>query len=357
MPVDPLESAIIAGLRYVNGAGPGIQRKRCGSSFRLIGPDGKPIRDRDEIGRIKSLAIPPAWTNVWICPNPYGHIQAMGRDVKGRKQYRYHTLYRKVRDETKFSRMVAFGTALPAIRLRVQQDMKLPGLPKQKVVATVVQLLECTCIRIGNVEYARENDSFGLTTMRNRHVEISRSTLRFRFRGKSGQEHEIELHDPRLARIVKQCRDIPGHELFQYLDETGARCSIDSSDVNQYLREMTGQEFSAKDFRTWEGTVHTAIALRDMGSPDSETQGKKNIVDAIKSVSNRLGNRPATCRNYYVHPAITDAYLSGTLVPAMEKAKQTPDTPEGLTNEELCVMALIENHVASQQPPAERRIA
>jgi DNA topoisomerase I len=343
LPTDPIQSAIIAGLRYVTGTGIGIVRRRVGRGFTFVDAHGRVLREKSHIQRIQSLAIPPAWTRVWICPSANGHLQAVGYDIRGRKQYRYHPLYRQVRNHTKFSRMVDFGKALPGIRKRVRADLKLPGLPREKVLATVVRLLETTCMRIGNVEYAKENDSFGLTTLHDRHAKFGNGTVRFRFRGKSGLEHEVEVHDTRLAKIVKQCQDLPGYELFQYVGDDGRPCVVDSSDVNAYLREITGQDFTAKDFRTWAGTVECALALEDIGPFKSDTQGKKNVVAAIKTAAKRLGNRPATCRNYYVHSAVLDSYMDGTLLPAMTHARHHASHAEtGLGREELCVMAVIE---------------
>src|SRR5437764_13436344 len=320
--VDPLESAQEAGLRYMCGGGRSIRRVRCGKSFRYLGADGKPLRDEKDLERIRKLVIPPAWENVWICPSPNGHLQAYGWDVKGRKQYRYHAQYRAVRDEAKFSRMIAFGAELAVIRKRVREDLAKRGLPKEKVLATVVRLLETTFIRVGNDEYAKENESFGLTTMRNRHVRIEGAKLMFRFRGKSGQEHMIELTDRKLAGVVSRCQDLPGYELFEYVNESGEVCRIDSADVNQYLRDITGQDFTAKDFRTWAGTVLAARELHAAGPARSETAARKATVTAIKSVAHQLGNRPATCRQYYVHPAILDAYTDGSLFGARERGEQ-----------------------------------
>ncbi|HZU26627.1 MAG TPA: DNA topoisomerase IB [Bryobacteraceae bacterium] len=340
LPTDPYESARVAGLRYVSGEGPGIIRKRKGEGFIYIGPDGEEVSDEETLARIRSLAIPPAWEQVWICPSKNGHVQAVGRDARGRKQYRYHPLYRAVRDATKFTRMVAFGEALPAIRRRVEQDLALPGLPKNKVLATVVRLLERTCIRVGNDEYVRENGSFGLTTLRNKHVKIEGRTLRFHFKGKSGIVHDIELSDRRLAKIVRDCQCIPGHELFHYIDEDGTAYRIHSEDVNEYLREITGQDFTAKDFRTWNGTGQAALELEALGACDCDTQAKKNIVAAIKSVAERLGNRPATCRKYYVHPAVLDAYTEGTLLDLL-RATTGGNSPEAMRREEMAVMKLL----------------
>jgi DNA topoisomerase-1 len=340
---DPFESAAEAGLRYVKGCGPCIVRISRGKSFRYAGPDGKRLRDPKELDRIRSLVIPPAWTNVWICPSPHGHLQAVGWDARGRKQYRYHPRYREVRDQAKFSRMIAFGAVLATIRRRVQQDLERPGLPKGKVLATVVRLLETSFIRVGNDEYAKENDSFGLTTMKNRHVRIAGAKLLFHFRGKSGQEHSIELTDRRLARIVKQCQDLPGYELFQYMDEKGLRCAIDSADVNQYIRDIAEQDFTAKDFRTWAGA---ALAVRELcaaGDCRNEQEGKKIIAGAVKSVARRLGNRPATCRKYYIHPAILDAYSDRSLFSVMQQGDEQHAAYAGLglRPEEYCVMVIV----------------
>jgi len=311
---DPIEAAKAAGLRYVTDTSPGIRRKRVGKHFSYIGLDGKPIRDPEELQRIKSLGIPPAWTNVWICPKKNGHIQATGRDAKGRKQYRYHPRWREVRDATKYDHIIAFGEALPLIRERTSRDLSLPGLPYEKVLATVVRLLDATLIRIGNEEYARENDSYGLTTLRSDHVDVSGSKVQFHFRGKSGKEHVIDVKDRQLAKIVKRCQELPGHELFQYYDEDGVLRTIDSSDVNDYLREITGQDFTAKDFRTWSGTVIATRTLKKEGPFETQTQGKKNVVQAIKAAAGQLGNTPAICRKCYVHPGVIDAYLNGSLL-------------------------------------------
>ncbi|HWQ55486.1 MAG TPA: hypothetical protein VN442_17495 [Bryobacteraceae bacterium] len=347
---DPLESAEAAGLRYVRDTGACIRRIRCGRSFRYLRPDGKPLRDPDELIRIRALAIPPAWTDVWICPSPYGHLQAVGWDAKGRKQYRYHPLYRRVRDEAKFGRMIAFGTVLALIRRRVRDDLELPGLPREKVLAAVVRLLETTFIRVGNDEYAKENDSFGLTTLRGRHVRISGPTVRFRFRGKSGMEHTVAFTDRRVARIVKQCQELPGYELFRYVGSDGELCRLDSADVNRYLRDITGQDFSAKDFRTWAGSILAARELSSFGPCRNEREGKKAIVAAIKRVAAELGNRPATCRKYYVHPAILEAYSNGTLHEAMRNgdAQSTAYQGLGLRPEEYSVLVLIAEYQEKQ---------
>ena len=294
-------------------AGPGIRRKRAGRGFSYTGVDGRPIHDREVLQRIRGLVIPPSWTDVWICPTRDGHIQATGRDAKGRKQYRYHTRYRAVRDETKFDRMLVFSELLPRIRDRVEHDVALPGLPREKVLATVVWLLEKTLIRVGNDEYARENRSFGLTTFRNRHVAVSGYTMRFEFRGKSGIQRSVSIVDRRIARIVQHCQTLPGQELFKYVDDDGRRQDVDSGDINQYLRAVTSHDVSAKDFRTWAATMHAATLLRDMGPANSEREAKANVVRAVDQVAERLGNTRAVCRKYYVHPIIIEGYMEGAV--------------------------------------------
>ncbi|MBA3318774.1 MAG: DNA topoisomerase IB [Gemmatimonadales bacterium] len=311
---DPVESAQSAGLRYVSDTMPGITRKRAGKGFAYVGSDGKRIADKKEIARIRSLAIPPAYSDVWICPSPQGHIQATGRDARGRKQYRYHPRWREVRDETKFGRMLDFSRVLPAIRARVDRDLSQSGLSREKVLATVVRLLECTGIRVGNDEYARANRSFGLTTLRDHHVEISGSRLRFQFRGKSGKVHDVELTDRRLARIVARCQAVPGETLFQYVDGDGARQTVDSGDVNAYLREICGQDVTAKDFRTWAGTILAVLALKELGPADTERDAKSAILKAIDQVAERLNNTRAVCRKYYVHPAVFESYQAGKML-------------------------------------------
>ena len=347
--VDPALVAQAAGLRYVSDMSPGIKRKRAGKYFSYIGLDGKPIHDAAELKRIRALAIPPAWTNVWICPKPNGHIQATGRDAKGRKQYRYHPRWRAVRDETKYHRMIAFGEALPAIRARVTQDLARPGkLSREKVLAAVILLLDATSIRVGNEEYARENRSYGLTTLRNRHVAISGSSIRFHFRGKSGKEHRVTIRNKRLARVVKDCQELPGHELFQYVDADQQPSTIESADVNAYLRQITGQDFTAKDFRTWTGTVAAAVALEQLGKPETETQAKKNINLAIETTANHLGNTKAVCRKCYVHPGIIDAYLEGTLLDTFQHYEVTEHAlekeHEGLQPDEQNVLQFLKDH-------------
>ena len=344
---DPVESARSAGLRYVHDDRPGIRRVHSGEGFRYVGPDGKAIRDRDTLARIRSLAIPPAWTDVWICPLANGHLQATGHDDRGRKQYRYHPRWRAVRDETKYDRMIAFGQALPRIRARVDQDLAQPGLPRSKVLATVLRLLETTLIRVGNEEYARENGSFGLTRLRNGHASVEGETVRFTFRGKSGIRHSIRVNDGRLARIFRRCQDLPGQELFQYLDDDGTPREIDSADVNAYLQEIAGQEFTAKDFRTWAGTVLAARALQEFESFDSEAQAKRNVVSAIESVSKRLGNTKAVCRKCYVHPDVINAYLDGSLLDTLRQRveKEIAGSLAELPPEEAAVLAFLQERL------------
>lgn len=340
---DPVQSAKDAGLRYVTDTRPGIRRIRAGKGFRYQNADGSPVRDSETLARIKSLVIPPAWKDVWICANPKGHLQATGRDARGRKQSRYHPRWREVRDETKYERMLVFGTTLPAIREQVDHDLALPDLPRRKVLATVVRLMETTHIRVGNEEYARENHSYGLTTMRNRHVNVDGSTVTFNFQGKSGIKHTVDLTDRRLARIIRRCQDIPGYELFQYEDSEG-RHSIDSADVNEYLREICNQDFTAKDFRTWAGTVLACAALREFEAFESETQAKKNVIQAIDAVAKRLGNTRSVCRKCYVHPAVLDFYFAGTMAKMMEKPTkiESNGSSPALREEEHVLMHLLQ---------------
>ena len=348
-PTDPLESAKAAGLRYVYDSRPGITRHPTRTGFRYTTPDGHSLRDKETLARIKSLAIPPAWVDVWICPLANGHLQATGRDARARKQSRYHPDWRKARDQSKYEHMLHFGSALPTIRQRVEEHLTLPGLPREKVLATIVRLLETTFIRVGNESYARENKSFGLTTLQRRHVDIKGSRLTFKFKGKSGVEHNVNLTDRRLARIVKTCRDIPGYELFEYLDDDGAPRTIDSTDVNAYLDAITdpNSHFTAKDFRTWAGTVLAAMTLRDFEPCDSATQLKKNIVEAIKSVAQQLRNTPAVCRKCYIHPAVLDAYLTGAMSTILSDLKpSTASHPHALRPEESALMHLLEQQLA-----------
>ena len=355
---DPPAAAKAAGLRYVTDSKPGIRRDKDGEGFRYLDAKGEPVEDEATLKRIKSLVIPPAWTDVWICSQANGHLQATGRDAKGRKQYRYHPKWRNVRDEVKYERMINFGKALPTIRAEVDKALKQPGLPREKMLATIVYLLEATMMRVGNEEYARTNKSFGLTTLRNRHVKVDGSDVEFKFRGKSGVYHKIHVHDRRLARIIRSTRDLPGQELFQYIDEDGETHSIDSSDVNDYLRTITGEDYTAKDFRTWSGTVLAALALQEFEKFDSETQAKKNIVRAIESVAEKLGNTPSICRKCYVHPAVLESYLEGSVVEAMrERTEQhLSEDLHTLQPEEAAVLAMLQQRLKHEQenpsPPA-----
>src|SRR5438105_2999947 len=330
---DSSEAAEEAGLQYVNYERPGYSRRAKGKNFEYLDADGKTIRDEQRLLRIKRLAIPPAWTDVWICPSPNGHVQATGRDARGRKQYRYHERWREVRDENKFDRLAQFAKALPDIRRRVARDFELPGLPRRKVLATIVRLLERTFIRIGNEEYARENKSFGLTTLKNRHVTVKGAQVRLRFRGKSGRHHEVDVADRRVAKVIAKCQDLPGQDLFQYLDEEGEVQNVTSQDVNEYLREITGEDFTAKDFRTWGGTVLAAIALSTQGNFETKKQAKSNIKTAICAVAELLGNTPAVCRKCYIHPVIVEAYLYRTRIAGLNGAAKALKQPDLRTAE------------------------
>lgn len=342
--MDPLTSAKVAHLRYVTGDAPGISRKRDGKNFFYVGPDSKRVRDRKTLDRIQSLVIPPAWESVWICPFENGHIQAVGRDARGRKQYRYHPHYREVRDSAKFDHMLAFGAALPKIRKQVNKDLSLRGLPQRKVVAAIVRLLDETCIRVGNEEYAKTNKSFGLSTLRNRHADVHGSTIHFHFTGKSHQEHDITLRDQRLAKIIEQCQDLPGQELFQYQLNSGEPVNVSSTDVNDYLQEITQEHFTAKDFRTWHGTGHMARQLLGLGPGENETEVKRNIAQAVKETAKHLGNRPAACRKYYIHPAVFSSYQEKSLFSAIENVPEELSVPEGkLSDFEVAVLKLVES--------------
>ena len=355
---DPPAAAKAAGLRYVHDDRPGIRREAVRDGFRYLDAHGEPVGDDATLKRIRSLAIPPAWTDVWICPQANGHLQATGRDARGRKQYRYHPKWREVRDEVKYERMINFGKALPQIRKEVDRALSLPGLPRDKVLATIVYLLEATMMRIGNDEYARENKSYGLTTLRNRHVKIDGSDVEFRFRGKSGVYHDVKVHDRRLARIIQRTRDLPGQDLFQYLDEDGERHTVGSSDVNDYLRAITGEDYTAKDFRTWSGTVLAALALQEFESFDSDAQAKKNVVRAIESVAEKLGNTPSVCRKCYVHPAVLDAYLDGTMLEGLRARAEESLVEElqDLQPEEAAVLAMLQRRLAQEAAHVDVRV-
>ena len=340
-------SARAAGLRYTSDRNPGIRRTRHGSTFRYHAPNGRRITAQDELARIRSLVIPPAWKDVWICPDPQGHLQATGRDARGRKQYRYHPRWRAVRDDTKYDRMIGFAQALPRIRESADRDTRATGMTREKVLATVVQLLEKTLIRVGNGEYAKQNNSFGLTTLRDGHVKVRGTRVQFTFRGKSGVSHAIDVDDRRLARIVKACRDIPGYDLFQYYDENGDRQTIGSADVNSYLKEISGEDFTSKDFRTWAGTVHAAEFLRACGPCRSQAEGKRNIVRAVEAVARRLGNTKAVSRKCYIHPTIFDAYVDGVMT-KMRTVKRGSRSPYALSECEAAVLSLL------RKPPSRQ---
>jgi DNA topoisomerase-1 len=351
-------AAKAASLRYVTDAAPGIIRRTNGSGFVYVGANGKRVRDAAQLQRIKSLVIPPAWTDVWICALADGHLQATGRDARGRKQYRYHPRWREVRDTTKYDRMASFAGVLPQIRKQVQHDLSLPGLSREKVLAAVVQLLESTSIRVGNEQYAKENGSFGLATMKNRHVDIHGGKIRFQFRGKSGVKHAIDLNDKRLAKIIKRCQDLPGYELFQYVADDGELQDVHSSDVNDYLKQIAGDDFSTKDFRTWSGTVLAAGALKALDpARSSEAELKRNIVQAIEFVAKRLGNTKAVCRKCYIHPAIIEAYRSGSLfqAPGTAAAQKRRGRRGGLKAEELAVAELLRRHAKLNESSRRRR--
>ena len=338
---DVVAAAKDAGLRYVSDTQPGIRRRRAGRGFKYSASDGGAIRDKAELDRIAKIVIPPAWTDVWICPHSRGHIQATGRDARGRKQYRYHPDWHATRDANKYDRMLAFAETLPKIRRRTKQDLRKPGLPREKVVATVINLLEKSLIRVGNDEYAKANNSYGLTTLRNKHVRVRGAMLKFEFQGKSGKRHTVDVEDKRLARIVKACQDLPGQQLFEYLDESGERRNVASNDVNAYLKELTGQDFTAKDFRTWAGTVLACDALSGLAAFESQAAAKKNVVEAIAAVAQQLGNTKAVCRKAYIHPLIIECYLAGALAAKSSQASANGKPRRGLSTREASVLALV----------------
>jgi len=344
---EPVEAARAAALRHVSDDRPGIRRRKSGRGFFYVRPDGETIRDPATLQRIRALAIPPAWTDVWICPAPDGHLQATGRDARKRKQYRYHARWREVRDETKYAKMVLFGTTLPRIRARVKEDLALAGLPRNKILAVIVQLLETTFIRVGNEEYARSNQSFGLTTLLGRHVTILGDNIRFRFQGKSGKAHEVHLNDRRLARLVSRIRDLPGQDLFQYVDEAGEPQPINSADVNEYLRVISDQDFTAKDFRTWAGTLLAALALDESPTPESKAEAKSAVVAAAEAVARRLGNTAAICRKCYIHPSILEAFQDPALLEKWMEGREKKSAEPGLSDEESALLGFLE---ACSQP-------
>ena len=339
------DAARAAGLRYVTDAERGIRRRQTANGFEYLAANGRLVTNSRKLKRINDLAIPPSWKEVWICADPNGHIQATGRDAKDRKQYRYHPRYRDVRDETKFDRMLAFSKLMPTIRNRVEKDLSLPGLPRRRVLAAMVRLLEKTLIRVGNQAYAKENKSYGLTTLRDRHVEITGSRLRFEFRGKSGVQHKVSINDLRLARLVQRCQSLPGQELFQFLDDHGGRQTVDSGDINEYLQEITGQQITAKDFRTFAGTIRAAVALRDLGPPTTEKEGKANVVKAIDEGAEHLGNTREVCRKYYVHPQVVERYLKGEVAatpPEPSTTKRTTRKSAQLRRDEEAVLEFLD---------------
>ncbi|MGO4511104.1 DNA topoisomerase IB [Bradyrhizobium sp. 2TAF36] len=342
------------GLRYVSDSAPGYTRKRTGTTFSYYDKDGKRITDATVIRRIKSIGIPPAYESVWICPSANGHIQATGIDARGRKQYRYHPKWRELRDQNKYEHIIQFAAALPTLRERIAADMKRDGLPREKVLATIVSLLEKTLIRVGNAEYAEKNKSYGLTTMRRKHVAVDRGVLRFDFTGKSGKQWKLRVEDKRIAAIVKRCAEIPGHELFKYLDDDGQPRTVYSGDVNAYIKDITGEDFSAKDFRTWAGTVLAALALAELKKYDSQAEAKRNVVAAIERVSKQLGNTPAICRKCYVHPEVLNAYMSGDLVKMIEAkvAQKFKRQYAKLTSDEIMVMAFLRKRLDSLKAAA-----
>ena len=342
------KAASQAGLRYVTDGVRGITRQRVGTGWSYFLPNGKRIVDGQIRKRLSSLAIPPAWTDVWICPDPDGHIQATARDARGRKQYRYHASYREARDQSKFRRMLEFSEVLPALREGIERDLRAPDLSRRQLLATVVRLLDRTLIRVGNDEYVRENRSYGLTTLRRRHVTVDGTMLRFSFRGKSGVEHTIAIADPRLAKIVQRCRDLPGEELFRYVDSSKKRQLVSSDDVNAYLRELTDRDITAKDFRTWGGTMLAAVELRRLGAAASRREADRNIIGAIDAVAERLGNTRAVCRKYYVHPALLQAYLLGHTVPnapALTRKARRKQPGAALRRDEVLVLQFLQERV------------
>jgi DNA topoisomerase I len=348
--IDPRDAAESAGLRYISDDRPGIRRKKVGTGFTYTRPDGSRLAKRETLKRIKALAIPPAWTDVWICPFADGHIQATGRDAKGRKQYRYHPRFREVRESTKYEHMVAFADALPAIREKVREHMSLRGLPREKLLATVVHLLETTLIRVGNDDYARQNNSYGLTTLKNRHVAVDGNEVRFRFTGKSGKQWSLRVRDRRVAKMIRACQDLPGQELIQYVDEQGICRNVSSTDVNEYLKEITGKDITAKDFRTWAGTVLAAMALFEVESFDNAAQAKRNLRSAIEKVSARLGNTPTICRKCYVHPEVLNSYMDGNLLLEIKSQAESElrSVVSNLRPEEAAVLAMLRGRLAKE---------
>jgi DNA topoisomerase I len=344
------DAAALAGLQYVNDSTRGIRREKRGRSFGYVGPDDKAIRDGETLDRIRALVIPPAWKDVWICSSPNGHLQVTGRDARGRKQYRYHSRWREIRDDNKYEKLISFAQSLPRIRRRVTRDLRRKGLPREKVLATVVKLLETTLIRVGNDEYAKSNNSFGLTTMRDRHLKVAGSKISLEFNGKSGINHEIDIRDPKLAKIVRRCQELPGQELFQFVDEKGGVHDVGSADVNEYLRTISGQDFTAKDFRTWAGTALAAQALQEFEDFDTAAAAKRNVTTAIERVAERLGNTKTVCRKCYIHPAVIDAYMDRSLIATLKERTESElrGSLSRLPAEEAAVLALLQQRMERQ---------
>jgi DNA topoisomerase-1 len=352
-----LTAAKKAELHYVDDSTAGIRREKYGKSFRYISPSGRLITNPKVLDRIRCLVIPPAWTDVWICTDPVGHLQVTGHDAKGRKQYRYHPRWREVRDQNKYEKLISFAQALPRIRMRVARDLRRKRLPREKVLAAVVKLLETTLIRVGNDEYAEANNSFGLTTMRDHHAKVAKGKIRMEFHGKSGVDHEIEIHDPQLVKIIRKCQELPGQELLQYVDDRGKVHDIGSSDVNAYLREISGGDFTAKDFRTWAGTALAAEALKEFEDFDTKTAAKRNLTRAIERVAERLGNTKAVCRKCYVHPAIFDAYMDRSLLETLKNRAES-ELRKGVCDlpaEEAAVLALLQQRMKQAIKQVRRR--
>ena len=349
-----ISSAEMAGLSFVSDTDAGITRKRRGTGFQYRLPSGEVVTDRAQLARIRKLAIPPAWTEVWICPSAEGHIQATGRDARGRKQYRYHAEWHRVRDEAKYGRLLTFARALPRIRSTVDSHMRERGLGRNKVLATVVHLLETTLIRVGNREYAKANKSYGLTTLQDRHADFSGSTIRFKFRGKTGKEWRLKVSNRRVARIVRSCQELPGQHLFQYEDDDGNVCQVSSADVNAYLREIGGSDITAKDFRTWAGTVLATMALAEFEKFDSATAAKRNIRSAIGTVASRLGNTLTICRKCYVHPEVLKCYLEGELVSSLQQKirKELREQISVLRPEEAATLVLLQTRLEGRTEPS-----
>jgi DNA topoisomerase-1 len=345
----PELAAEAAGLHYVSDVQAGYTRRKQGSKFVYLDLHGRPLKNEKHLARIKALVIPPAWSSVWICPDPQGHLQATGRDEKGRKQYRYHNNWQQIRNETKFSKTLMFASKLSIIRARIKRDLELPGLVRNKILAAIVKIMDQTMIRIGNEEYAEKNKSYGLTTIRNRHAEVKGQKVRFKFKGKSGKFHDVEIEDPRIAKIVRKCQDLPGQELFEYESEDGSYADVTSQDVNDYLREVTGENITAKDFRTWGGTVRAALTLQEIGPHQTKTELKKNLVKAVQQTADHLRNTTAVCKKYYIHPCVFKAYEDGSLFKIYlkcqkkQKARQT-----GLYSEEVFALRLLESAVSER---------